>query len=67
MIDLYACATPNGQKLHIVLEETGLAYRVPSCWGLVIADEVRLPLPFSRDNADQSLEVIEGCLRVLRL
>jgi hypothetical protein len=50
-----------------VLEETGLTYRVPSCWGLVIADEVRLPLPFSRDNADQSLEVIEGCLRVLRL
>jgi GST-like protein len=28
MIDLYSCATPNGQKIHIMLEETGLAYRV---------------------------------------
>ncbi len=26
MIDLYTCATPNGQKLHIMLEETGLDY-----------------------------------------
>jgi GST-like protein len=28
MIDLYSAATPNGQKIHIMLEETGLAYRV---------------------------------------
>ena len=27
MIDLYTAATPNGQKIHIMLEETGLAYR----------------------------------------
>ena len=27
MIDLYTSATPNGQKIHIMLEETGLAYR----------------------------------------
>ena len=27
MIDLYTCATPNGQKIHIMLEETGLEYR----------------------------------------
>lgn len=26
MIDLYSWATPNGQKIHIMLEETGLAY-----------------------------------------
>ena len=26
MIDLYSAATPNGQKIHIMLEETGLAY-----------------------------------------
>ncbi len=26
MIDLYTSATPNGQKIHIMLEETGLAY-----------------------------------------
>ena len=26
MIDLYSCATPNGQKIHIMLEETGLNY-----------------------------------------
>ena len=26
MIDLYTAATPNGQKIHIMLEETGLAY-----------------------------------------
>ncbi len=27
MIDLYTAATPNGHKIHIMLEETGLAYR----------------------------------------
>jgi GST-like protein len=27
MIDLYTAATPNGQKIHIMLEETGLPYR----------------------------------------
>ena len=27
MIDLYTAATPNGQKIHIMLEETALAYR----------------------------------------
>jgi GST-like protein len=28
MIDLYTWPTPNGHKIHIMLEETGLAYRV---------------------------------------
>ncbi len=28
MIDLYTAATPNGQKIHIMLEECGLDYRV---------------------------------------
>ena len=28
MITLYSAATPNGQKIHIMLEETGLAYEV---------------------------------------
>ena len=28
MIDVYSWATPNGHKLHIMLEECGLAYRV---------------------------------------
>jgi GSH-dependent disulfide-bond oxidoreductase len=28
MIDLYSAATPNGQKIHIMLEETGLDHRV---------------------------------------
>ena len=28
MIDLYSETTPNGQKIHIMLEETGLEYRV---------------------------------------
>lgn len=27
MIDLYTAATPNGQKIHIMLEETGLDYK----------------------------------------
>jgi len=27
MIDLYTAATPNGQKINIMLEETGLSYR----------------------------------------
>ena len=26
MIDLYTAATPNGQKIHIMLEEAGLPY-----------------------------------------
>lgn len=28
MIDVYSWATPNGQKVHIMLEETGLEYQV---------------------------------------
>ena len=28
MIDLYTAATPNGQKIHIMLEETALPYRL---------------------------------------
>lgn len=28
MIDLHYCATPNGQKIALMLEETGIAYRV---------------------------------------
>ncbi len=28
MIDVYSWATPNGHKVHIMLEETGLAYTV---------------------------------------
>ena len=28
MIDVYSSATPNGQKIHIMLEECGLPYRV---------------------------------------
>jgi len=28
MIDLYTWTTPNGRKIHIMLEETGLPYRV---------------------------------------
>ncbi len=28
MIELYSSATPNGQKIHIMVEETGLAYRI---------------------------------------
>ena len=28
MIELYTSATPNGQKIHIMLEETGLDYRI---------------------------------------
>jgi 4-aminobutyrate aminotransferase-like enzyme len=29
--------------------------------------KLRPPLPFSRDNADHALEVIDGCLRAMRL
>ena len=28
MIDLYTWPTPNGHKIHIMLEETGIPYRV---------------------------------------
>src|SRR5215475_8249971 len=28
MIDLYTWGTPNGHKIHIMLEETGLPYRI---------------------------------------
>ena len=29
MIDLYSVPTANGQRVHIMLEETGLAYQPP--------------------------------------
>jgi len=29
--------------------------------------KLRPPLPFTRDNADQALEVVDGCLRAMRL
>ena len=28
MIDLYTWSTPNGHKIHIMLEETGLEYQL---------------------------------------
>ena len=28
MIDVYSWATPNGHKVHIMLEETGLPYKL---------------------------------------
>ena len=28
MIEVYSWATPNGHKVHIMLEESGLPYRV---------------------------------------
>ncbi|MDP1790477.1 MAG: glutathione S-transferase family protein, partial [Methylibium sp.] len=28
MIEVYSWATPNGHKVHIMLEETGIPYRV---------------------------------------
>jgi GSH-dependent disulfide-bond oxidoreductase len=30
MIDVYSWATPNGHKVHIMLEECGLPYRAHS-------------------------------------
>ena len=29
--------------------------------------KLRPPLPFSRDNADHVLEVVDGCLRAMQL
>jgi 4-aminobutyrate aminotransferase-like enzyme len=29
--------------------------------------KLRPPLPFSYDNADHALEVVDGCLRAMRL
>ncbi len=29
--------------------------------------KLRPPLPFSRENADHALEVVDGCLRAMRL
>ncbi|MBL8628822.1 MAG: glutathione S-transferase family protein [Rhodospirillaceae bacterium] len=51
MIDLYTVPTANGQKIHIMLEETGLAYRphlVDLYKGEHRAPEFRKLNPFAR-------------------
>ena len=41
MIELYTASTPNGQKIHIMLEETGLEYAAH--WSAPLrVDKIRL-------------------------
>jgi len=62
MIDLYSWPTPNGQKIHIMLEETGLAYGVTAVditageqfepAFLAISPNNRIPAMIDRDGPD---------------
>lgn len=60
MIDLYTASTPNGKKISIMLEETGLPYEVHRInltkkeqkqdWFLRINPNGRIPAIIDRDN-----------------
>ena len=60
MIDLYTASTPNGKKISIMLEETGLEYKVhklelsakeqKSEWFLKISPNGRIPAIIDTDN-----------------
>ncbi len=62
MIDLYTSTTPNGRKISIMLEETGLPYNVTHVhlskleqkeeWFLKINPNGRIPVIVDRDNDD---------------
>lgn len=62
MIELYTAATPNGKKISIMLEETGLEYNVNRIsltdleqkqdWFLKINPNGRIPAIIDRDNDD---------------
>ena len=74
MIDLYTASTPNGQKIHIMLEETGLQYRehyISLSKGeqfdpdfLKISPNNKIPVIVDHDGPDnQSISVFEsGCI-----
>jgi len=62
MIDLYTAATPNGKKISIMLEETGLEYKINKInlreseqkeeWYLKINPNGRIPAIVDRDEND---------------
>ena len=62
MIDLYTAATPNGKKISIMLEETGLEYNLNKInlreseqkeeWYLKINPNGRIPAIIDRDEDD---------------
>ena len=73
MIDLYTWPTPNGHKVHIMLEETGLPYRViPINIGegdqfdpefLKISPNNKMPAIVDQESADgKPYSLFESCL-----
>ena len=60
MIEVYTAATPNGQKIHIMLEETGLDYR--AIWvDLRQGDQLRPEfLQVSPNNKIPAINDLEG-------
>ena len=71
MIDIYTWPTPNGHKVHIMLEETGLAYRViPVDIGrgdqfdpafLAISPNNRMPAIVDHDGPDgEAISIFES-------
>jgi GST-like protein len=70
MIELYSWPTPNGQKVHIALEETGLPYeKIPvdisagaqfSAEFLAINPNHRIPAIIDRDAASGALTIFES-------
>lgn len=55
MIDLHYCATPNGQKIAIMLEEVGMAFRVIP-YDIFNGDQ--LTLAFGRINPNHKLPAL---------
>ena len=55
----------DAQRLVSAIRREGVLMGLTGNHGNVL--KLRPPLPFSRDNADQALEVVDGCLRELRL
>jgi glutathione S-transferase len=65
MIDLYTAATPNGKKISIMLEETGLEYNINKInlgeseqkeeWYLKINPNGRIPAIIDRDEDDLAI------------
>jgi GST-like protein len=70
MIELYSWPTPNGQKIHIALEETGLPYKmIPvdisageqfSAEFLAITPNHRIPAIIDRDAPGDALKLFES-------
>jgi 4-aminobutyrate aminotransferase-like enzyme len=54
----------DAQRLVTAIRQAGVLMGLTGNHGNVL--KLRPPLPFSRDNADHALEVVDACLRAVR-